>query len=263
MYAKTKGEKKMESSVIHVKPIETGSAQLAVVKAENSLVTAEAMVIKDQAMYESAANDVRHIKGRIKELEEKRKGVTKPLDVAKKAVMDLFRKPLELYVKAEQIYKRGMITYTDDQERIRQAQEEKLRKAAAAEEARKKKALEDQARKKEEEARLLREKAAKANAEEKARLEAEAKKKEEQAEAKREKKEDVRVEAPVLAKRTETPKGVSYRDVWAAEVVDKSKLPLQYLEPNMSMLNKMAQATKGKVPIAGVKFSSKKILASR
>ena len=156
-----------------------------------------------------------------------------------------------------------MITYETEQEKIRKEQEEKLRKQAAAEEARKKKALEEQARKKEEEARKLREEAEKADTEEKARLNSIAKKKEEEADARREKADATHVEAPVLAPRVEAPKGISYTMKWTAEVIDFKALPDEYKLPNDSMLNKLAQATKGKVPVAGVKFKSEKIVASR
>ncbi len=229
----------MGNDVIHVKPIETAFVKDLSVEADKMLTLTEGVAIKDQPDYENAGSILKEIKATSKILTDKRRAITVPLDNAKKEVMNLFRDPIESLSKAEGIVKKAMITYTDEQERIRLAQEEKLRKQAAAEEARKKKALEDRAKKAE----------AEGNAE--------------KAEALREKKEEVKVEAPVLAKRTETPKGVSYTDKWTAEVVDKSKLPIQYLEPNMSMLNKMAQATKGKVPIAGVVFKSEKILASR
>lgn len=253
----------MGNKVIEVKPIETKAVEVETVKSQELLVTAKQAIIENQVTYEAAGDVSKLIKTKQKELESMRRNITKPLDQAKKAVMDLFRKPLIMLAEAEGFVKKSMLDYTTKQERIRKEQEEKLARQAKAEEDRKKKALEEQARKKDEEARILREKAEKANAEEKARLEAEAKKKDEEAEAKREKKEEVHVEAPVLAPRTETPKGISYKTVWSAEVVDFSKLPDEYKLPNMPMLNKMAQATKGKVPILGVKFKSDKVVSSR
>ncbi len=229
----------MESSVIHVKPIETAFVKDLTVEADRMLALTEGVAIKDQGEYENANNILKEIKATSKILTDKEKGITEPLNAAKKAVKDLFRSPLIILATAESVVKRVMIMYTADQEEKRKKQQEKLERQAAAEEARKKKALEDRAKKAE----------AEGNAE--------------KAEALREKKEDVKVEAPVLAKRTETPKGVSYRDMWMAEVKDFAKLPDEYKLPNMPMLNKMAQATKGKVPIAGVVFSSKKVLASR
>lgn len=253
----------MESKVITVEPIQTLEATKA---SEDALALhnqAQNIVITTQPDYDMAGTLLQRIKGRMKYIEAKRKDITKPLDVAKKLVMELFRTPLIKLGEAEVNIKRGMLTFEEEQERIRKEQQEKLERQAAAEEARKKKALEEQARKKEEEARKLREEAEKADAEEKARLEAIAQKKEEEAEARREKAEATHVEAPVIAPRVETPKGISYTTKWTAEVVDFKALPDEYKIEDTSMLNKLAQATKGKVPVPGVIFKSEKVVASR
>lgn len=224
---------------IVVKPIETKEAEQATILADRALVEAKNTAIVSQDTYECAAELLKTIKLKGKDLEAKRKEITKPLDVAKKAVMDLFRKPLIMLVDAERIVKKGMVGYITEQERIRKEKEERLRKQAEAEERRKKKLLEDRAKKAE----------AEGNAE--------------KAEELRDKKEEVSVEAPVLADTTETPKGVSYKERWTAEVIDFKLLPDEYKLSNMSMLNKVAQATKGEVPVAGVKFNSEKEVASR
>ncbi len=253
----------MKNKVITVEPIETKSADHATDTALQCLKQANSLIIKSQPDYEMAGSWLKKIKGHVKAFDVERKKITVPLQTATKAVMDLFRPAATKLSEAEAIIKRTMIAYETEQERIRKEQEEKLRKQAAAEEARKKKALEEQARKKEEEARFLREEAEKADAEEKARLEAQAKKKEEEAEARREKAEATHVEAPVIASRVETPKGISYTIKWTAEVIDFAVLPDEYKLPNLSMLNKMVQATKGKILVAGVKYKSEKVLASR
>lgn len=61
---------------------------------------------------------------------------------------------------------------------------------------------------------------------------------------------------------TTAPKaaGVSFREVWSAEVVDLDKIPREYLIPDMNALNALAKATKGSIKIAGVEF--KKTLVS-
>jgi len=224
---------------ITVEPIETKFADHAQDTAVALLETSKMLKINKQVDYDAAAEGLKNIKRISKEVEGERKKITEPLNKAKAAIMDLFRKPLVILGEAEEIVKKSMITYTDEQEKKRREQEEKLARQAKAEEDRKKKALEERAKK------------------------AEAEGKTEKAEELRDKKEEVRVDAPVLAPRTETPKGVSYRDKWTAEVADFAKLPDDYKLPNMAMLNKMAQATKGKVPISGVTFKSEKILASR
>lgn len=225
--------------IIEVKPIETKEVQAETTNIEKVLLTAKDVKIKNQEGYDSSASLLSKIKTKAKELDKKRKAITAPLDTAKKAVMELFRKPLIMLGEAESILKKGMIAYTTEQERIRREHEEKLRRQAEAEEKRKREALEKRAKKAEEDGKA------------------------EKAEELREKAEEVRVEAPVLAQTTETPKGVSYREKWHAVVIDKTQLPIEYLEPNMQMLNKFAEATKGKVALSGVKFKSEKIVSSR
>lgn len=229
----------MENNVIRVEPIQTRDA----VKANEDAISyhdqSRDLVIKMQPDYDMAGTLLQKIKGCAKAIEDKHKEITKPLDQAKKAVMDLFRNPLIKLAEAESIVKRSMVTFEDEQERIRKEQEKKLRKQAAAEEARKKKALEERAKKAEEQGKA------------------------EKAEELREKAEETHVEAPVLAPRTEKPKGIAYKIRWTAIVVDFKALPDEYKLPNMSMLNKLAQATKGKIPVAGVEFKSEKEVASR
>lgn len=58
-------------------------------------------------------------------------------------------------------------------------------------------------------------------------------------------------------------KGTAMREVWKAVVVDVSQLPREYMIVNQSMLDKMAQATKGAVPIPGVRFEKTYINSTR
>lgn len=78
------------------------------------------------------------------------------------------------------------------------------------------------------------------------------------------------MEAVALAAITEStvtaaPKaaGVSMREVWEAVVTDKSKVPLEYMEVNMSALNAIAKATKGILNIPGVQFVKKTVSSVR
>lgn len=48
--------------------------------------------------------------------------------------------------------------------------------------------------------------------------------------------------------------GTSMREVWKAVVEDIAKIPREYLIVNQAMLDKVAQATKGAIPIPGVRF---------
>lgn len=69
------------------------------------------------------------------------------------------------------------------------------------------------------------------------------------------------IEAPqIQSKKTE---GQIKRKQWYAVVKDKSKIPLDYLEPDMQKLNGMARAKKGESNILGVEFKSKIIIGIR
>ena len=57
--------------------------------------------------------------------------------------------------------------------------------------------------------------------------------------------------------------GTSMREVWKAVVVDVSQLPREYMIVNQSMLDRMAQATKGAVPVPGVRFEKTYVNATR
>lgn len=198
------------------------------------------LVISNQEQYENANVILKEIKTRWKELDEERKSITKPMDDAKKRIMDLFKKPLDLLESAENKIKKLMIGYTQEQERIAREEQERLQKEAdkIAEEERKK---------------------------------LEAKKARAEASGKTEKAEELAMQietiipaqAPVVTANIGKVSGVSYKDKWSAEVVDFNLLPNEYKIANQQALDKVAQATKGGITIPGVKFKSEKILASR
>jgi hypothetical protein len=198
------------------------------------------LTISNQGDYEIASTILSEVKSRYKELDSQRKEITKPIDTAKKAVMDLFKTPLELLEKAESKIKGLMIGYTNEQERKAREGQARLQKLADQEAAKQKKILDE---------KIAR---------------AEASGKTEKAEELQMQKETITpIVAPVITPQIETPKGVSYREQWSAEVIDINLVPREWLIANLPALNKTAQATKGTLTIPGVKFISTKILASR
>jgi len=246
---------------IIVAPINTEQADEASKQALSMLTEAKSITIKSQEGYNKASDVLKTIKGRIKMLDTLRKGITKPLDEAKQKVMDLFRVPLGHYTEAEGVIKKGMLTYDDEQERLRRIEQEKLEKKAA-EERRIKAEQEAAWRKKEEDARREAEKLASEGKAEEARKAQEVANK---ASAKADERafEQQNIVAPVVAPKLEAIKGVSYRDQWTAEVIDFEKLPDDYKLADTTKLNKVAQATKGELKIPGVKWNKEKILSSR
>lgn len=229
----------MTPATIEVKPINTNSANEISVQANDLTKQVNALTIKNQESYEGAAELLRTVKALSKKLEDTRKSITSPLDVAKKAVMDLFRAPSDVLETAEKKIKASMISYANEQERIRQEQEAKLRRDA-----------DEKARKERERLGARAEKA-------------EASGKEDKAEELREQAAQVQAVAPVLASTVDKPQGISMKKNWKARIIDEKLIPRQFLCVDEKKLDQIAKATKGSMEVAGVEFYSEDVLASR
>ena len=96
---------------------DASAAIVLATKAQNALTNASDFVIDSHTMFELASDDLKQVKALQKEVEEKRTGITGPLNQAVKAVNDLFRSPKEYLDKAEATLKRAMVTWTTEQER--------------------------------------------------------------------------------------------------------------------------------------------------
>lgn len=121
-----------ESSIIRIQPHDPSQFKSAVALLE----AAQTYVIDCDEMYECAAADLQAIKALQKTLEEKRFSITKPMDAAKKAVMDLFRVPTNGLEMAESILKKQIDRWLDAKEKARIAAHREAEKAAAAEKER-------------------------------------------------------------------------------------------------------------------------------
>lgn len=100
------------------------------------VAAAKELKVDSDLMYGEAGEELRNIKSKKTTLEERRKAITQPLDAAKKSVMDLFRAPIESLDEAERIIKRTMLTYSQEQQRIRDEEARKAREAHEREQAR-------------------------------------------------------------------------------------------------------------------------------
>ena len=153
--------------------------------------------------YECAAAVLKEIKGKTAEIEDLRKSLTRPLDDSKKRIMDLFRRPLDMLTAAEGKVKRALLTYQQEQERIRQEAERVARAAQQKEQERL--------------AKLQREaeaRAAAAVAEGNEKKAAEAKKKAEEF-------------APTSVQSfVPAVKGLSTKKTWRAEIVNAAAIPV-------------------------------------
>jgi hypothetical protein len=217
---------------IIVAPVKTTCADHALQEAQGILDHARAIVIKDQVGYEEAAIALKQLKARAAALEEERTKITKPMDAAKKAVMDLFRKPAEFLGEAERIVKASMVTYSNEQERIRKAEQARL----------------------DEIARKEREKIAAQAAK------AEAAGKTEKAEALQEKAQNIA--APVVESTVEKTSGISYRTVYEFEIVDAEAIPREWMIPDLKAIGGAVRSTQGKINIPGIKAVARKTIAA-
>jgi hypothetical protein len=185
---------------------------------------------EDAEEYEAGTEMLREVKAQQKDLEEKRKAITKPMDEAKKNILALFKPPEDRLKTAENVLRAAVLDWQRQQEAERRAIEAELR----------------------EKQRLLQAAA------------------EEEAEKLREEGHDLQAAAtlalvpPVPTVFMDAPKadGIGNRSTWKAEVVDFEMLvkavaaglvPESYLQVNQTALNAAARSLKTAAKIPGVK----------
>lgn len=206
------------------------------------LETAQSFVIDSPVMYEMAADELKTIKGQFKALEEKRKAITGPMDTAKKQVMDLFRKPLEALEQAENLIKRTMLAYQQEQRRLEAEAQRKINEAAEIE----RKRMEEQAQAAEKTGDVAAAVALQTAAD--------------------------MVVAPVVQIAPAKVSGISTTIRWSAEVTDKvayikhvMEHPelLDTVEISMKPLNQMATALKDKLNLPGIRAVATESMSAR
>lgn len=217
--------------------------------------------IIDQVSYDQVVDITKEIKLKIKQLEDKRKSITKPIDESKKIVMELFRVPIEKLQAFELGLKKTVTIYLQKKEQERIEEQRKRDEEARKErerfesEARAKREKEEAARRAEEDARRKAEQSKSEEERKKFMAEAERKRKEaDKANIEAESKEVIsssivstKVE-PLVSKSgayTVTTFNVKLKSKsdFIKHCVEQNRL--EYLDINMSLLNKEAQATKG------------------
>jgi len=211
-------------------------AQNLVTQTWEDLAIAESFSISSNKAYAEAGEILKTIKGRYREIENKRREMTLPLDEAKKRVMDFFRQPLERLSNAERLIKGAMVAFTQEQERIRQAEEQRIQALAREEQERLDKELEKQITQAQEEGDNER----------------------------AESLLDTATKIAVPLVQTEKPKvqGIKTITRWRYKIVDEALIPREYLMPNEKLLADMAIMTKGTIKVPGVEFYSESIVAS-
>jgi hypothetical protein len=204
-----------------------------VAESQQILSTAKEFKIATNVSYQLAGEELKKIKGAAKRLEDLRTSITKPMDAAKKAVMDLFRDPSDWLANAERVIKGAMVAYQEELQR--QAREERERAEAAA---------------RAEQERLA---AASARAAERGEMER-ADSLQAQAEA---------VQPVAIVREAPKVSGISFREVWKFEITDPAAIPREYLTVDETKIRRVVQAMKADAKIPGVRvFSDKQPAAS-
>jgi len=212
------------------------------------------------------------INTKIKALNDARLALTRPIDQAKKVIMDFFAGPVTQFERAKVALDRKIIAYDNEQEEIRRVEQRRLDKIAEDERRRLQAIADETARKAREEAdKKHREAEAAAAAGRQAeadRLRAQATRINEKAADKAEQFEEraAAVVAPVVQADTARVAGSAVREVWEFEVTDLSKINAAFLMADGVKIGRVVQSLKlDAVGVVGdgITVKSRKILASR
>lgn len=290
----------MNATVIPSPEVESVNLAKASGLADTSLEVANSYQVDSPAMFNAAADELKAIKTRRSEIEELRLSLTRPLDEAKRRIMDLFRLPTERLDQAEAVLKRGMLSFQNAERekqeqarreaearaRVEREEAERRQRAAEAEERRIREeaaAKERQAREDAEAARRAGDEAAARAAEalaeqERHQAEIAANEAAEVAQAARDEIELAEVAPPSLPTVVvPTAAGISTRQTWKAEVTDLVALVkaaakahdagdptlMGYLLANETAIGQVARALKAQTRIPGVRVYAQDSMAVR
>lgn len=213
--------------------IDDPQVQELTAQTETMLALGTSYRVTNAGEYATAGLELQRVKAMQKKLDELRKTMTRPMDIAKKAILDFFRTPEEKLVRAENGIKGAMVGYQSEQDRIRRLAQAKADEAA---------------RKEREKLAAQAQKAAQKGRHEQAeRLELRA----------------ASVVAPVIPSEAVRLRGVSVREVWKFEVTDEAKVPRDYLSVDEAKIRKVVNALKGDAQIPGVRIWAEKAVAAR
>ncbi len=283
-----------ETTVIPALPQAAELAQVA----EGVFKAAHAIVINSPMMYEMAAGELQSLQAKLEELNNKRFSITRPMDAAKKNVMELFRAPTERCEAGIAHLKNAMLTFAKaEREKAAAAQKEADELARQERLKLEQKAREEQAEadrksreiaEAEQKARVIAQQAADAVAagdrvaEERANKEllsinqtkAAAEAEQQHAMAKVSLSQTVAavMSAPVVATITPKVAGVSTSAPWTAEVTDLLALVqfvaanptyINFLQANLVPIKQQAKALQANCKIGGVRVYQEERLTSR
>ena len=227
------------------------------------------LLVRSPHEYQQVSGFLSQIKSKFNEIEGHRKHLKEPFIEGGRRVDEFFRAPLQFLKDAETVAKQKLIGYETEQRRVAAEEQRKLDEKARKE----REALEAKARAEREkadaEAREIQRRADEARAAgdlaEAVRLRNQADKIVEKSEAKVEaiQSKAEQVVAPKVEAYIPPVVGQFSKTVWKARVLDAKAVPDEYKVVDIAMLDKFAQATKGKVAVPGVEFYPEQIMSAR
>lgn len=196
--------------------------QLAVMREDAAEIKqlAQSFAITTDALYISAVSELRAIAGKADRLTTLRLAITRPMDAAKKLVMDLFREPLDQLASARQIIEAEITRFENKRAAERQAAQ--LAADQAAERERQRLLAQAAKAKKPETQQTLTTRAA-------------------------------AVVPAVLVIAPPAVAGIITKRPWQFEVTDPSLVPREYLSVDEAKIRKVVNALQGETKIDGVR----------
>lgn len=190
------------------------------------------VVVSSQEEYTGAALTLKTIKGKYKEIKQRRDDVVGPFKEALKNLDDRFKKPMALLLNVEENLKSSILAYDNAMEEKRKKEQDRLDKIA-----------------------------------ENKRLKAEERAQKQLGKGNEDKAEEIiqkAVEAPVAIAVSKMPAvaGVSKRDKWTFRIVDENLLLREYLIPDTKKLAMAARLYKKTKEIPGIEIYNDPIISS-
>jgi hypothetical protein len=239
-------------------------------ESNTALIYAESFAVASASDSAKAQEARARLNTRIKMLTEARMALTRPIDAAKKTIVDFFAGPISTLTRAKGIFDQKILAYDDEQEELRKAEQRRLDKIAEDERKRLQAIADETARKAREEADKKRREAEAAAAAgrqaEADRLRAAAVRVEEKAADKIEVFETraSSVVAPIAQADTARIAGTSTRETPVFEIVDASKINPQFMMPDEVKIGRVVRSLglAAADVVGGIKVTMKKGLAS-
>lgn len=246
--------------------------------ADNATEIAESLVVDSPEMYQLAAGELQAIVAKKKKIEDLRLSITRPMDEAKKRVMDLFRGPIAALERAQDKIEGAMLAFKraeDHRVAAERAEAERKAREEREEAERARKLAEQEAERALQEAAAA---AAQGDIATAAAAELRASQASEAAVAAEVTLElsEIAPSAPVETSRAKAS-GIGGRENWKAEVTDLRALViaagkaaeagddtlLGYLMADTQALGGVARALKKQARVPGVRFYAKESLSVR